>query len=378
MDGKLKVGIVCYPTIGGSGIVATELGFLLAAAGHEVHFISYERPVRLDTERPNLHFHPVIVNEYALFKYPDYTLPLSVRISEVIDEFGLDVLHVHYAVPHATAALLAQLMLGNPRKPVLVTTLHGTDTSLMGNDAHYQPIIKFSIENSCGVTTVSEYLRQQTIDVFDIKHPIQVIPNFYKPGQPKRTRQDVRDELGVSEDDILLLHMSNVRPVKRIGDILEALALLKNRHKTRLLILAGGNFTVWEPTLDRLGLREQVTVLENVHTIGDYADACDVGVYASEQESFGLGILETLAHGKPVVATQIGGIPEVVKHDQSGLLVPVSQPALLAEAVDRLIDNPEFRNTLGNNAKADAKARFNPEKIRDQYLYYYRKLMNNV
>jgi len=377
--GKLKVGIVCYPTIGGSGIIATELGFLLADAGHEVHFISYERPFRLKTDLPNLFFHPVIVNEYSLFKYPDYTLPLSVRISEVSQEYGLDILHVHYAVPHATAALLARLMLGNRKKPVIITTLHGTDTNLMGNDPHYQPIIKYSIENSNGVTTVSESLRRQTMEVFKIDHPVEVIPNFFAPPTPGRSREEIRAGLGVGNEEILLLHMSNLRPVKRMGDILEAMAGLRNRGKTKLLVLAGGDFSEWEPELDRLGLRGMVTVRKNVQEIGDYPNACDLGVYASEQESFGLGILETLAYGKPVVATEIGGIPEVICHNQTGLLVPVRQPAALAGAIDHLIDHPGLRENMGDAAQRDTASRFNPAKVRDQYLeLYHRRLAGTI
>ena len=373
MTGKLKIGMVCYPTIGGSGIIATELGLLLAESGHEVHFISYEQPVRLNTALPNLFFHPVIVNEYALFKYPDYTLPLSVRISEVSEEYGLDVLHVHYAVPHATAALLARLMLGSRRKPVIITTLHGTDTNLMGNDPHYRPIIKYSIENSCGVTTVSESLKQQTLEVFQIDHPIEVIPNFCDAIPPKQSRQDLRSSLGVRDDEILLLHMSNIRPVKRVVDILDAVSRLKNKHQTKLLILAGGSFEGWEPELDRLGIRDRVIVLPNVQEIGDYPNACDIGVYASEQESFGLGILETLAYGKPVVATRTGGIPEVIRENETGLLVPVGQPAALAAALDLLIDNRALREQYGHAALLDVTSRFNAQKIKTRYLDYYRR-----
>lgn len=378
MYNPLKIGMVCYPTIGGSGIIATELGFLLAEAGHEVHFISYERPFRLTADLPNLFFHPVIVNEYALFKYPDYTLPLSVRMSEVSNEHGLDVMHVHYAVPHATAALLARLMMGNRKRPVIITTLHGTDTNLMGNDPHYQPIIKYSIENSCGVTTVSESLRRQTMEVFKINHPVEVIPNFFAPTSPGRSREEIRAELGVGNDEILLLHMSNLRPVKRMGDILEAMAKLRNRAKTKLLVLAGGDFSMWESELDRLGLRGMVSVRKNVQEIGDYPNACDLGVYASEQESFGLGILETLAYGRPVVATEIGGIPEVIRHNQTGILVPVHQPDALAGAIDHLIDHPFLREEMGKAAQRDTAIRFSPAKVRDQYLdLYYRHLNSN-
>lgn len=371
----LKVGIVCYPTIGGSGIVATELGLLLAEAGHEVHFISYERPVRLRCEHPNWFFHPVIVNEYALFKYPDYTLPLSVRISEVSEEFGLDILHVHYAVPHATAALLARLMLGEVRSPVIITTLHGTDTNLLGNDPHYRPIIKYSIEHSCGVTTVSESLKRQTIDTFEVATPIEVIPNFYDAQSPKRSREAVRDELGVEDEEILLLHMSNLRPAKRVGDVLQAVALAKGRASLRLLILAGGDFRPYEAEVERLDLGSHVVVRENVQEISDYLNACDLGIYASEAESFGLGILETLAHGKPVVATEIGGIPEVVHHNQTGLLVPTRDPAALAAAIDELVGDPALRRQFGDAAKLDAGSRFNGEKIRERYLHFYRQFL---
>ncbi|HMP89474.1 MAG TPA: N-acetyl-alpha-D-glucosaminyl L-malate synthase BshA [Kiritimatiellia bacterium] len=371
MTGTLKIGIVCYPTIGGSGIIATELGFLLADAGHDVHFISYERPVRLNTDRPNLHFHPVIVNEYPLFKYPDYTLPLSVRISEISQQFDLNVLHVHYAVPHATAALLARQMLGGRRRPVIITTLHGTDTNLIGKDPFYRPIIKHSIESSDGVTTVSENLRQQTIEVFQIDHPVEVIPNFFDPAPPQKAREAVRAELGVNEDEILLLHMSNVRPVKRVGDILEAIAQLRNLNKTKLLILAGGDFSPWRSDVESLGLSGRVMIMENVPEIGDYPNACDVGVYASEQESFGLGILETLAYGKPVVATHAGGIPEVVTHTKTGLLVPVGQPSQLAESIDQLIVNADLRVSLGSAAKKDAAMRFNGKNVCAQYMSLY-------
>lgn len=372
MAGSLRIGIVCYPTIGGSGIVATELGFLLAADGHEVHFISYERPVRLGTGRANLFFHPVVVNEYSLFKYPDYTLPLSVRISEVCQEFDLDVLHVHYAVPHATAALLARLMLGEARKPAVITTLHGTDTNLLGKDPHYRPIIKYSIENSCGVTTVSESLKRQTIETFDVAHPIEVIPNFFKPSPPKQSREAIRTMLRVKEEEILLLHMSNLRPVKRVGDLLEAVAGLRNRERVKMVVLAGADFGFWQAEAERLGIGGRVVFQENVEEIHDYLNACDLGVYASEQESFGLGILETLAYGKPVVATRVGGVPEVVCDDETGLLVPVADPAALGVAIDRLVGDPELRGRMGKAAGLDAARRFDPVKVRDQYLRYYR------
>ncbi len=368
----LKIGIVCYPTIGGSGIVATELGLLFAAAGHEVHFISYERPVRLGPDTPNLKFHPVIVNEYSLFKYPDYTLPLSVRIAEVSASARLDILHVHYAVPHATAALLARLMLSDDHRPALITTLHGTDTNLLGNDANYRPIIRLSIEDSDGVTTVSESLRQQTIDTFGIQKPITVIPNFFKPSPARRDRATLRRELAVRDDEILLLHLSNLRPGKRVTDVLQAVARARNRSRLHLVILAGDDFTPYESEIADLGLTAQVTAFESVQAIDDFLNACDLGIYASEQESFGLSILETLAHGHPVIATHVGGIPEVVRDGTTGLLVPPHDPTALAAAIDRLVDDPALRTRLGAAARADAATRFDPATIRDRYLAFYR------
>ncbi len=375
MARMLKIGIVCYPTIGGSGIVATELGMLFAEAGHEVHFISYERPVRLTNCRPNLHFHPVIVNEYSLFKYPDYTLPLSVRIFEVCRDHQLDIMHVHYAVPHATAALLARLMLGKKCRPALITTLHGTDTNLIGKDPNYQPIVKYSIDHSDGVTTVSESLKRQTIEVFDTQGPIEVIPNFFKVIPPEKARGQVRAEIGAADDEIVLLHLSNLRPGKRVGDILEAVARCRSRQRVRLLVLAGGDFTAYAKEAAKLGIADRVIALEDVLDIQNYIHAADIGIYASQEESFGLGILETLAYGKPVIATRIGGIPEVVVDGKTGLLVPCHSPAALADAIDELVDDPERRARFGAAARLDAAARFNADHVRDRYLKFYRSFL---
>src|SRR4051794_10788405 len=222
----LNIGITCYPSVGGSGVLATALGEALAARGHEVHFISYERPFRLPADVPRLHFHPVDVNDYGLFKYPDYTLPLSVKMAEVTRDHALDVLHVHYAVPHATAAILARDMSPPHRRPRIVTTLHGTDTTLLGNDPGYRPAIHHALRCSDAVTTVSNFLREETQRLFPIDHPIEVIHNFFTARIPRRSRQEVRAELGVS-DEVLLVHCSNLRPLKRIDLLLEAASRIK-------------------------------------------------------------------------------------------------------------------------------------------------------
>ncbi|MCC5835056.1 MAG: N-acetyl-alpha-D-glucosaminyl L-malate synthase BshA [Opitutales bacterium] len=372
----LRIGIVCYPSIGGSGILATRLGEILAKAGHEVHFISYEKPFHLDLDIPGLYFHPVVINEYSLFKYPDYTLPLSVRIAEVCETHSLDILHVHYAVPHATAALLARLMMNGAKRALIVTTLHGTDTNLIGQDPHYRPIIKYSIDHSDGVTTVSQSLKQQTLDTFTVKPPIEVIPNFHDPKPARRKSEAVRSELGLREDETLTLHMSNLRRVKRVGDILQALLLLKHKDKLRLLFLAGGNTEELTSQVRAFGLEDRVLIRTDVEDVADYIEACDFGVYASEQESFGLSILETLSHGKTVVATRTGGIPEVIRDSQTGFLAPVAAPEALASAIDRLIEDPDLCKRAGEAARMDVLSRFAGSQIRDQYIAFYRSLLS--
>src|SRR6185436_17905266 len=219
----MKIGITCYPSVGGSGILATALGEELAKRGHEVHFISYERPFRLPTNLPRLFFHPVVVNDYPLFKYPDYTLPLSVRMAEVSRDHGLDVLHVHYAVPHATAAILARAMLPIEDQPRVVTTLHGTDTTLLGQDPGYAPAIHHALTCSDAVTVVSDFLKQETQRVLGFNGPMDVIHNFFAPRPARRSREEVRRELGVQEET-LIFHSSNLRPLKRIDLLLETVA----------------------------------------------------------------------------------------------------------------------------------------------------------
>src|SRR5438105_4667322 len=237
----LRVGITCYPSVGGSGVLATALGEDLAARGHDVHFIAYERPFRLPSDAPRLHFHPVAINEYELFRFPDYTLPLSVRMAEVSRDHRLDVLHVHYAVPHATAAILARAMLEPDERPRVVTTLHGTDSTLLGCDPGYGPAIHHALTQSDAVTTVSEFLKQETQRVLSFDGPMDVIHNFFEPRATKRSREEVRRELGVREET-LLFHSSNLRPVKRIDLLLETIARIQPRESFKLLILAGESF----------------------------------------------------------------------------------------------------------------------------------------
>ncbi len=370
----LKIGITCYPSVGGSGILASALGEELAQRGHEVHFVSYERPFRLPTDAPRIHFHPVEINSYGLFKYPDYTLPLSTKLAEVSRTHGLDVLHAHYAVPHATAAILARDMLPPHQRPKVVTTLHGTDTTLLGRDAGYSPAIRHALEHADGITTVSEFLRGETHRLIAVQRPIEVIHNFFEPRAPTRSRDAVRQELGVAPAETLLLHASNLRPVKRIDVLLETFSRLQTLPACKLLILAGSEFAPYAATVERLGLGDRVIVRENIIAIEDYIQAADLGLFTSESESFCLSILEAMAFGCPSVATRVGGIPEVVADGETGVLVPLGDNAGLARAIDELVANPARRAALGAAAKQRAREKFSAEVIVARYIDFYRRI----
>jgi N-acetyl-alpha-D-glucosaminyl L-malate synthase BshA len=371
--GALAIGITCYPSVGGSGVLATALGEDLAARGHDVHFISYERPFRLPADGPRLHFHPVAINDYELFKFPDYTLPLSVRMAEVTREHRLDVLHVHYAVPHATAAILARAMLPPELQPRVVTTLHGSDTTLLGRDAGYAPAIRHALTASDAVTAVSDSLKRETERVLAFDGAIEVIHNYFAPRPPRRSPDEVRRELGL-QHEVLVVHSSNLRPGKRVDLLLEAVTRVRPRDAFKLLILAGEPFGPFAEHVRRLGLAERVIVREKVHAIEDYLQIADVGLVASDTESFCLSILEAMCFGCPSVSTRVGGIPEVVQDNESGLLVPAGDVAALAAALEALIHDEPRRKALGRAGQARARARFSAEAIVPRYEALYRRL----
>jgi N-acetyl-alpha-D-glucosaminyl L-malate synthase BshA len=369
----LRIGITCYASVGGSGVLAAALGESLAGRGHEVHFICYERPFRLPADGPRLHFHPVVINDYELFKYPDYTLPLSVRMAEVSRDHRLDVLHVHYAVPHATAAILARSMLPREQQPRVVTTLHGTDTTLLGHDAGYAPAIRHALSCSDAVTTVSESLKRETQGVFDFDGSIEVIHNFFVPRPPRRSREEVRRELGLREE-VVVFHSSNLRAGKRIDLLLETVARVRPRDAFKLVILAGEPFAPFAEHVERLGLADRVIVRERVNHIEDYLQVADIGLFTSETESFCLSILEAMCFGCPSVSTRVGGIPEVVEDNRSGLLVPFGDVAALASALEALIHDEPRRGALARAAQARARERFSAEVIVPRYEALYRRL----
>lgn len=345
----------------------------LARLGHEVHFFSYAKPVRLDTDLPGIRFHPVLVSQYKLFEYADYTLPLAVKIAEVADREHLDIIHAHYAVPHATAAYIAKRM-AKQDKLRIVTTLHGTDTTLLGRDPNYRRAIEYSLQHSDRVTTVSESLRRDTEEVFNVGKQVDVIHNFYEPGVPSLSREEMRKELGLGES-FTLFHASNLRSVKRIDLLLESVALCRNRSRLKLVILAGVSFGEFEGKVRELGLEGTVIVRENGYPIENYIEASDMGIYTSQTESFCLSILEGMFLGKASLAFRVGGIPEVMEEGVSGLLREFGDCAGMAAEIDALIESPGRAQDLGEAARERAWSCFTAEKIVPQYLACYERAL---
>lgn len=370
----LAIGITCYPSVGGSGVLASTLGWELAQRGHQVHFISYERPFRMTEAWTGVQFHQVAINDYGLFKYPDYTLPLSVKMAEVSRQCRLDVLHVHYAVPHATAAILARSMLDGERQPKVVTTLHGTDTTLLGRDTGYAPAIRHALEKSDAVTAVSAWLRDETMELLQLRRPIDVIHNFFAPRKPRRSREEVRRELGLRDGEAMVLHLSNLRPVKRVDLLLDAAARVRPREAFKLVILAGADFTPFVDHVRRLGIEDRVVVREKVNDIEDYLQAADLGLFSSETESFCLSLLEAMWFGCPSVSTQVGGIPEVMTSGREGLLVPPGDAVALARGVETLLQDVALRKRMGRAAQRRARGNFAADEIVPQYEALYRRV----
>ena len=369
----LRIGISCFPSVGGSGTLATALGEDLAARGHEGHFICYERPFRLLADGPRLHFHPVVMNDYEVLKFPDYTLPLSVRMAEVSRDHRLDLLHVHYAVPHATAAILARSMLTPEQQPRVVTTLHGTDTTLLGRDPGYAPAIRHALTCSDAVTAVSESLKRETQRVLDFGGAIEVIHNFFAPRPPRRPAEEVRRELGLGKE-VVIVHSSNLRPGKRIDLLLETVARVRPREAFKLLVLAGESFAPFIEQARRLGLADRVIVRDRVTDVEEYLQVADVGLFTSDTESFCLSILEAMCFGCPSVSTRVGGIPEVVEDNVSGVLVAAGDAGALASALEALIHDRVRRRALGQAAQARARELFSAEVIVPRYEALYRRL----
>lgn len=374
MRESLKIALLCHSTVGGSGILATELGHCLVDLGHEIFVISENRPFRLRKDHPRIHFCESTPVEFPLFKSPDHTLPLATRIAEVCSHNQIDVIHAHYAIPHAAAAWIAKELIGEAGPPV-VTTLHGTDIIYLGSMVEYQSLLQHVLEAADKVTCVSDNLKQKALEQFTLKKEIAVIPNFYEPKTIGRSREAIRKSLGIGEE-ALAIHASNLRSIKRVDLMLEGFKQALAKQKVKLLVLSGADSSRIQPAIERLELQNDVIVLNDVYDVDDYFAAGDFTLYASEYESFCLGILEGMCHGCPSVAFDVGGIPEVVSNGETGILVRFGDVEKLGMAIARLAADHDLRKQMGAAAKRNATALFSSKSIVGQYLSAYREVLS--
>ena len=370
----MRIGITCYPTFGGSGVVATELGLALAKGGDDVHFISYAMPSRLDLMHDRVHFHEVTVTSYPLFDpYPPYALALATKMAEVAAYEKLEVLHVHYAIPHAISAFLAKQIMHGGLK--VVTTLHGTDITLVGRDESYLPITKFGIEASDGVTAVSRWLKDETAVNFATDKAIEVIPNFVDPARFKRNGSNIFHLFDVV-DDKLLCHVSNFRPVKRIMDVLAIFERVARAIPSRLIMIGDGpDRSRAEAYCRDHNLRDRVFFLGNVPNLEEVVAAADLFLLPSEAESFGMAALEAMASEVPVIGTCSGGMPEVVIDGESGYLFPVGDVDAMAACAVEILKNETLQRQLGTRAREVAIERFDESKIVPMYREFYQRVI---
>ena len=373
----MKIGITCYPTYGGSGAVATELGLELAERGHEIHFISYAQPFRLDGFRERVFFHEVEVEDYPLFEHPPYTLALAVAVHDAARQYDLDLVHVHYAIPHAASGWIAREMLLGERDLKVVTTLHGTDITLVGQHPSFHAITRFSILRSDGLTAVSGYLRDETVRNFGIpSEDISVVPNFIDTDRYRREGKPCHRTSLAPEGERILMHVSNFRAVKRAVDIVEVFARVVAEVPSRLIMVGDGPDRVRAgKRAVELGVADRVTFLGK-HTSVDELLACaDLFLLPSESESFGLAALEAMACGTPVVASRVGGLPEVVTEGESGFLLPVGDVEGMAEASLRLLRDDALWQQLSAGARRWAVEEFSVDQIVPRYEELYRKVL---
>jgi N-acetyl-alpha-D-glucosaminyl L-malate synthase BshA len=374
----MKIGITCYPTYGGSGAVATELGLDLAARGHDVHFISYAQPFRLDGFRERIYFHEVEMDQYPLFEHPPYSLALAVAIHDTARNQGLDLVHVHYAIPHATSAWVAEEMLKGERDLKIVTTLHGTDITLVGLHPSFQAITQFSILQSHGLTSVSQFLKNRTVEDFGVPpERIRVIPNFVDPQVFRRERKPCHRTTLAPGGERIIMHISNFRPVKRIVDVVEVFARIHREVPSRLVLVGDGPDR--PRGLERareLGVIDQVLFLGKHQSVDELLACADLFLLPSKNESFGLAALEALACGVPVVASDLGGLPELVVHGETGYLFPMGAVDEMGEAGVSLLKDEEVWNRFSVAARADAVGRFSNQKIVPRYEELYSDVVN--
>lgn len=375
----MRIGIVCYPTFGGSGVVATELGLALAEEGHVVHFITYDRPFRLANGKANVFFHEVFVSDYPLFEYQPYELVLTSKLVDVVMHERLDLLHVHYAIPHASAAWMAQqILLAKGIRIPFITTLHGTDITLVGRDPSFEPVITFAIEHSTAVTAVSASLRKDTLELFPVQRGIEVIPNFIRMERYAAKTDPLLRKRYAPNGERLLVHVSNFRPVKRVLDVLRVFTQVQRQLPARLLLIGDGpDRHAAEAFCRANGTCADVLFLGKMTDPEAVVASCDLFVLASETESFGLAALEAMASGVPVVSTDTGGTPEVVEHGVAGLLNPVGDvEAMTRNALEILRDDATLEKY--RNGAAQVAARFDIDQVLPQYEALYATVVEQV
>jgi L-malate glycosyltransferase len=375
---KLRIGITCYPTYGGSGVLATELGKKLAEQGHEIHFVSYALPYRLKGFYHNVYFHEVQVSSYPLFEYQPYTLSLAVKMYDVIQEFNLDLLHVHYAIPHATSAWVAKEMLGNDHPVKLITTLHGTDITLVGQEESFKSISRFSIERSDGVTAVSRFLHDQTVQALQVKTPIEIIPNFVDTELFKRCpKRDCSREMLSPDGSKVLIHISNMRPVKRLQDVVKVFANVSSQIKARLVMVGDGPERAAAHRLaEELGVGDRVMFLGAQESVASLINCADLALQPSASESFGLSILEAMSTGVPVISTRCGGPEEVVLDGQSGYLSEVGDVEKMSADAVRLLTDDNLYNSFSAVSRQKVLENYTIQKVTAKYLNYYRSVLD--
>nr|WP_314603685.1 N-acetyl-alpha-D-glucosaminyl L-malate synthase BshA [uncultured Capnocytophaga sp.] len=373
----MNIAIVCYPTFGGSGVVATELGVALAHKGHQVHFITYGQPVRLSVFHKNIYFHQVYMEEYPLFRYQPYELALSSKMVEVVREYRIDVIHAHYAIPHAYAAYMAkQILLQEGISVAIITTLHGTDITLVGNHEYYKTAVTFSINASDAVTSVSESLRKNTYDLFDIHKDIKVIPNFIDIEQKKNAPKRCQRAMLANPDELIITHISNFRKVKRTPDVVEIFYRLLPYKKAKLIMVGDGpDREHTQALVHRLGLQNSVTFLGNSLEIDEVLCSSDLFLLPSESESFGLAALEAMAQGVPVISSNAGGIPEVNKQGYSGFLSPIGDIEAMVQNALVILKDEATLSRFKAQALQQASL-FDERKIIPMYEQVYEQVVS--
>lgn len=374
----MRIGITCYPVYGGSGVVATELGKELAARGHEIHFIAYSMPFRLGPVRENISFHEVNVNSYPLFEYPPYTLNLTSKLVDVVRYEKLDVLHMHYAIPHATSAVLARQILAKEGIHIpIVTTLHGTDITIVGQDPSFAPVVAYSINESDGVTAVSEYLKAETAKTCEVCTDIEVIPNFIDSTRFRRQMKDHFKAALCPNGEKVLVHVSNFRPVKRATEVVQIFdALRKEGHAVKLLLVGDGPDRIPAEHLAReLGVIEDIRFLGKQEPIEEILSIADIFLMPSGSETFGLAALEAMSCSVPVVATNVGGVPELIVEGETGFMCPVGDIEGMTDRVRALLLNDDLHAKMALAARNRAVDVFDSDKVIPHYEEYYRKVI---